>query len=339
MISSLLVLLMVTIFFSLMVGFSKVPFSSVLGALMKPVPFLGQTLGLSNPNDIELIIIKEIRLPRVLAGALIGSGLALAGTVFQGVFRNPMADPYVLGVSSGAALGAALAIVMRLGYTALGVYSVSILSFLIATLTVFAVYGLAKVGSRAPVITLLLSGVAVSIFLSSLVSLLQVFSGWELHRLVYWMMGGFSYIEWADVLVVFPLISIGTLVTYLFSRDLNIMTLGDEEAQHLGVNVERSRKILLAVGSLMTAAAVSVSGLIGFVGLVIPHLTRMLVGPDHRVLIPSSFLTGGIFLVFCDTLARAISGSTELPVGIITALSGGPFFIYLLRKSRGRYAI
>ncbi|MCX6658836.1 MAG: iron chelate uptake ABC transporter family permease subunit [Candidatus Bathyarchaeota archaeon] len=290
-------------------------------------------------HDIELMIIKEIRLPRVLAGALIGSGLALAGTVFQGVFRNPMADPYVLGVSSGAALGAALAIVMRLGYSAVGVYSVSILSFLIATLTVFAVYGLAKVGSRAPVITLLLSGVAVSIFLSSLVSLLQVFSGWELHRLIYWMMGGFSYIEWADVLGVFPLITIGTLVTYLFSRDLNIMTLGDEEAQHLGVNVERSRKILLAVGSLMTAAAVSVSGLIGFVGLVIPHLTRMLVGPDHRVLIPSSFLTGGIFLVFCDTLARSISGSTELPVGIITALSGGPFFIYLLRKSRGRYAI
>ena len=339
MISSLLVLLMVTIFFSLTVGFSKVPFSSVLGALMKPLPIIGQMLGLSHPNDIELMIIREIRLPRVLAGALIGSGLALAGTVFQGVFRNPMADPYVLGVSSGAALGAALAIVMRLGYSAVGVYSVSILSFLIATLTVFAVYGLAKVGSRAPVITLLLSGVAVSIFLSSLVSLLQVFSGWELHRLVYWMMGGFSYIEWADVLVVFPLITIGTLVTYLFSRDLNIMTLGDEEAQHLGVNVERSRKILLAVGSLMTAAAVSVSGLIGFVGLVIPHLARMFVGPDHRVLIPSSFLTGGIFLVFCDTLARAISGSTELPVGIITALSGGPFFIYLLRKSRGRYAI
>ena len=208
-----------------------------------------------------------------------------------------------------------------------------------AALTVFVVYNLSKVGPRAPVVTLLLAGVAVSIFLSAIVSLIQVFSGWELHRLVYWMMGGFSYTEWKDVLGVFVPVLVGGVLVYFYARDLNIMTLGDEEAQHLGVNIESSRKILITLGSLMTAAAVSVSGLIGFVGLVIPHLTRTLVGPDHRVLIPGAFLTGATFMVLCDSAARSISSSTELPVGIITALSGGPFFIYMLRKSKGRYAM
>jgi len=312
---------------------------SVVKVLLKSTPFVGDSLGLVGPDERELMIITGIRLPRIVAAILVGAGLALAGVVFQGVFRNPMADPYVLGVSSGAALGAALAIVMRIGYSVMGVSSASILSFLVATLTVLAVYNIAKVGPRAPVVTLLLSGIAVSIFLSSLVSLIEVFSGSELHRLVYWMMGGFSYVEWRDVLGVFPLVCAGAALTYFFARDLNIMTLGDVEALHLGVSVENSRKILLALGSLMTAAAVSIGGLIGFVGLVIPHLTRMLVGPDHRILIPSGFLTGALFLVFCDTIARAVSVSSELPVGIITALSGGPFFIYLLRKSRGRYAI
>lgn len=332
-------LLALTLFASLTVGSSSLPAASVLKALLKSVPFLNEALGIVGPSEREVIIITEIRLPRILAGALVGAGLTVAGTVFQGVLRNPMADPYIIGVSSGAALGAALAIVMRLGYSMIGVNAVSLFSFLVAVLTVFVVYNLSRIGSRAPVVTLLLAGVAVSIFLSAIVSLIQVFSGQELHRLVYWMMGGFSYIEWKDAMGVLPPILVGGVLVYFYARDLNIMTLGDEEAQHLGVNVESSRKILLVLGSLMTAAAVSVSGLIGFVGLVIPHLARILVGPDHRVLIPSAFLTGAIFLVFCDAVARSISSSTELPVGIITALSGGPFFIYMLRKSKGRYAM
>jgi iron complex transport system permease protein len=314
--SALLALLLVGIFLSLNIGFSKLSAVSVLKALLKPMPFLGKALGLTGSDDKEMMIITEIRLPRILVGALAGSGLSLAGVIFQGIFRNPMADPYVIGVSSGAALGAALAIVMGIGYSVFGINTVSALSFLAATLTVLAVYNLARVGPRAPVVTLLLSGVAISIFLSSLVSLMQVFSGWELHRLVYWMMGGFTYIEWKDVFSIFPLVSVGAVLTYFFARDLNVMTLGDEEAQHLGVNVDSSRKILIAVGSLMTAAAVSVGGLIAFVGLLIPR-----------------------FLNLCDAIARGISSSAELPVGIVTALSGGPFFIYLLRKNRGRYAM
>jgi len=333
------VLLILTIFFALTVGFSRYSIVTVIKALMRSIPLVGEAAGIVGPDEKEFMIITEIRLPRVLAGALVGSGLALAGVVFQGVFRNPMADPYIIGVSSGAALGAALAIVMGIGYSLVGINTVSILAFLAATLTVLVVYNLARVGPQASVVTLLLSGVAVSIFLSAIVSLIELFSGWELHRLVYWMMGGFSYIEWDEVLGVFPLISIGAALTYLFSRELNIMTMGDEEAQHLGVNVENSRKILLALASLMTAAAVSIGGLIGFVGLVIPHLTRMFVGPDHRILMPSAFLMGAIFLVLCDAIARSITVSAEIPVGIITSLSGGPFFIYMLRKSRGRYAI
>ncbi len=337
--SSLLALLILAAFFALTVGFSKYSVMSVISALLRLVPFVGESLGIASPDGKEFIIITEIRMPRVLAGVLVGSGLALAGVVFQGVFRNPMADPYIIGVSSGAALGAALAIVMRIGYSFMGVNTVSILAFLVAVLTVLIVYNLARVGPQAPIVTLLLSGIAVSIFLSAIVSLIQLFSGWELHRLVYWMMGGFSYIEWDEVLGILPLISVGAVLTYLFARELNIMTMGDAEAQHLGVNVENSRRVLLSLASLMTAAAVSVSGLIGFVGLVIPHLTRMLVGPDHRILMPSTFLIGAIFLVLCDAIARSITISAEIPVGIITSLSGGPFFIYMLRKSRGRYVL
>jgi len=335
----LLALFIMVVLTSLSFGYSKVPLDVVVRALLKSMPFIGESIDSTGLENRDFIIITEIRLPRVLAGALVGSGLAISGAIFQGVFRNPMADPYVIGVSSGAALGASLAIIFRIGYSVLGVNSTSIMAFIAATATVMAVYNLAKVGRHAPVVTLLLSGVAVSIFLSSIVSLIQVFSGWEMHRLVYWMMGGFSYIEWKDVLGILPLISAGAVITYFYSRDLNVMTLGDEEAQHLGVNVESSRRVLLGLGSLMTAAAVSIGGLIGFVGLVIPHLSRILVGPDHRTLLPSSFISGGMFLVFCDTVARAASTSYELPVGIITAMSGGPFFIYMLRKSRGKYSM
>ncbi|MGQ9543035.1 MAG: FecCD family ABC transporter permease [Candidatus Bathyarchaeia archaeon] len=342
--NSLIILTLLTLFAlailaSLSFGFSKVPLETVVKALLKSTPLLGDYFGVSGLDERDLIIVTEIRLPRVLACALVGSGLALSGAILQGIFRNPMADPYVIGVSSGAALGAAMAIVLRIGYSFMGINSTSIMAFITATTTVMLVYNLAKIGRHAPVVTLLLSGLAVSIFISSIVSLIQVFSGWEMHRLVYWMMGGFSYIEWKDVFGILPLISVGAVLTYLYSRDLNVMTLGDEEAQHLGVNVESSRRVLLSLGSLMTAAAVSVGGLIGFVGLVIPHLARILVGPDHRILLPSSFLSGGIFLVCCDTIARAASGSYELPVGVITAMSGAPFFIYMLRKSRGKYSM
>jgi len=336
---TLTVVLMLTIVFSLNVGFAQIPFPTVLGILTKRVPFLGSLVGSPNISYVEETIILQIRMPRVLAGALVGAALAAAGVVYQGIFKNPMADSYILGVSAGAAVGASLAIVLGLGYTLFGVSTLPISAFAGSLIAVFVVYSISRVGSRVPVTTLLLSGIAVSIFLSAIVAVLQVIAGGKLHVIVFWLMGGFSYVEWKDVWAILPIICFGTAVTYFYARDLNIFSFGEETAQHLGVNVERVKKFLLILGSLVTAAAVSISGLIGFVGLIIPHMTRILIGPDHRILLPTSTIVGATFLVLCDAAARVIVSPVELPVGVITALSGGPFFIYLLRKKKESYAV
>lgn len=338
-VTGLMALLGLATILSLAVGFAKIPVSRIVGMLVNEVPILGGLLGNSSFPESERAIVTQIRLPRILAGILVGASLATSGAVFQGIFRNPMADPYVLGVSSGAALGAALAIVLRIGFTFFGIDTVPIMAFIGALAATLTVYNIARVGARTPVVTLLLSGIAVSIFLSAIVSILQVVAGWELHTLVFWLMGGLSYAKWKDVWAILPLVCLGVPLSYVFARDLNVLALGEEEAQHLGVDVEKSRKILIVLASMLTAAAVSISGLVGFVGLIVPHLTRILVGPDHRILIPSSLLTGAIFLVSCDALARVVFVPAELPVGIITALSGGPLFIYLLRKKKESYSL
>jgi iron complex transport system permease protein len=335
----LTVALTLIIILSLNVGFAQIPFPTVLKILAKRMPFLGSLVDSSNVSYVEETIIIQIRMPRILAGALVGAALAAAGVVYQGIFRNPMADPYVLGVSAGAAVGASLAIVLGIGFTLLGVSTVPILAFAGSLMAIFAVYNISRVGSRVPVTTLLLSGIAVSIFLSAIVAVLQVVAGERLHVIVFWLMGGFSYVEWKDIWAILPLICLGTAVIYFYARDLNIFALGEDTAQHLGVDVEKVKKLLLVFGSLVTAAAVSVSGLIGFIGLMIPHITRILIGPDHRILLPTSIIVGASFLVICDAVARVIVSPVELPVGVITALSGGPFFIYLLRKKKESYAI
>lgn len=335
----LTVVLIFTIILSLNVGFAQIPFSTVLKILAKRMPFLGNLVDSSNVSYVEETIIIQIRMPRILAGALVGAALAAAGVVYQGIFKNPMADPYVLGVSAGAAVGASLAIVLGIGFTLLGLSTVSISAFAGSLIAVFVVYNVSRVGSRVPVTMLLLSGIAVGIFLSAIVAVLQVIAGEKLHTIVFWLMGGFSYVEWKDVWAILPLICLGTVVIYFYARDLNILALGEETAQHLGVDVEKVKKLLLVFGSLVTASAVSISGLIGFIGLVIPHITRIMIGPDHRILLPTSIIVGAIFLVICDAVARVIVSPVELPVGVITALSGGPFFIYLLRKKKESYAI
>ena len=331
--------LMLTIVLSLNVGFAQIPLHTVLWILAKRVPFLGSLVGSPNVSYVEETIIMQIRMPRVLAGALVGAALAAAGVVYQGIFKNPMADSYILGVSAGAAVGASLAIVLGIGFTFFGLSSVPITAFAGSIIAVFVVYNISRVGSRVPVTTLLLSGIAVSIFLSAIVAVLQVVAGGKLHVIVFWLMGGFSYVEWKDVWAVLPLVCFGTATTYFYARDLNILSLGEETAQNLGVDVEKVKKLLLILGSLVTAAAVSISGLIGFVGLIIPHITRILIGPDHRILLPTSTIVGATFLVICDAVARVIVSPVELPVGVITALSGGPFFIYLLRKKKESYTV
>jgi len=329
-------ILLLVFIFSLNIGFSNIPFDNILKILAKNVPILGDFVEFSGFSEVQESIIIHIRLPRVLGGALVGVALAVAGVAYQGIFRNPMADPYTIGAMGGASFGAAVAIVLGVGVALLGVNTVPIFAFIGALVSVFLVYAISREGPRVPITTLILSGLTVTIFFNALVTYLKLIAGDKLHALTFWIMGGFTYTNWTDVSTIFPLVIIGTVVVYLYARDLNILVLGEEQAQHLGVELEKVKKILLAAGALITAAAVSISGLIGFVGLIIPHLTRILIGPDHRILLPTSAIVGASFMMICDALARVIIAPTELPVGVITAVTGGPFFIYLLRrKSRG----
>lgn len=283
------------------------------------------------------VIVFTLRLPRVVAAALVGGALAVAGVVFQGLLQNPLADPYIIGTSGGAALGATIALSLPVQALWFGFGLVPVLAFAGAMLAVLLVYNIARVGARAPVVTLLLAGFATSSMLAAVMSFLMLVSGATLRRIILWTMGGLAVSGWSQVAIVAPLVLGAMLVAGLFARDLNAFLLGEEEAAYLGVNVERRKLTLLLLGSLLTGAAVSLSGLVGFVGLVIPHVARLVLGPDHRLLLPASALVGAAFLVLADLLARSLLAPTEIPVGIVTALIGAPFFIYLLRRSKREY--
>ena len=280
------------------------------------------------PSSHETIVV-DVRWPRIFLEILVGAALATSGCTMQGLFRNPMASPYTLGIASGAAFGAALAIVLELPF-----YALPALAFLLALVTVFIVYRIAGARGGTPMETLLLAGLAVGSFFSALVSFMLYIAGEKLAGIVFWLMGGFWASDWDRVFIALPLILLGTGGILLFSRDLDLMLLGDEQAQSLGVDTERVKTILLVLSSLTTAAAVCVTGVIGFVGIIVPHLMRILVEPGHRLLLPTSCLVGAILLICTDTLARAVIQPTEIPVGIITALLGVPFFVYLLRRRK-----
>lgn len=339
---SLAVLLFATIVVSINIGFAQIPFPTVFKVLVESIPGVNQLQLFHDIPKTEETILLQIRLPRILAGVLVGSALAGSGVAFQATFRNPMADPYVLGVSAGAAAGGASAIILGLGRSFLGPNAISIVAWAGALLSSFLVYYIARVGGRTPVMTLLLAGIAVSIFLSAVVTLLIVLSNpytSELQVLVFWLLGSVANASWGEVWAAFPPIAVGLFLMTLFSRQLNVMLLGDDEAQHLGVETEKVKRRTLIIASIVTASAVAVGGIIGFVGLMIPHIMRILVGPDHRVLMPASILAGAIYLVFFDSLARVIYSPAEFPVGVITAMVGGPFFMYLLKKKKGEYAL
>ena len=279
-------------------------------------------------------IVWSLRLPRVLLGLLIGASLALAGSTFQGLLRNPLADPFTIGVSSGAATGATIAIFLNRLSGLHFPHMIPLFAFTGALMAIFFVYNLAKIGGQIPVATLLLAGVVVSSFLSAVISLLMVFAGENMQGIFFWLSGGLMMRSWTEIGFVMPYLLLGFCLLFAYARELNILLLGEEAALHLGVRVDFTKKLLLVTASLLTAAAVSVSGMIGFVGLIIPHAVRMLSGPDHRVLLPASALVGGIFMVWADVAARTVMAPQEIPVGIITAFIGAPFFIYLLRKKK-----
>jgi iron complex transport system permease protein len=272
------------------------------------------------------VIVARLRLPRIALGATVGFALGTAGTVMQGFFRNPMADPSIIGVSTGAAVGAVAVVVFPLTVP----FSLQWAAFAGALVAAFGVYLVASEGGRTPVATLLLAGVAVQTFLGAVISFMLLHAGDSLERAVYWLMGHLHNASWGKVGVVLVVAVPGFVLLFAYARDLNVLLLGEDDAHALGIEVERTKRVLLVAASVLTAAAVSVAGVIGFVGLVVPHVMRLLVGPDHRVLLPTSALAGAAFLVATDTAARM--GPAELPVGIVTAALGAPFFLYLLRE-------
>lgn len=327
-------LLIGAVLVALAVGAAHIPPGTAVAIILGKVPLLSKlTLSKSWPLGYETILF-QVRLPRVVLAIVVGAALGTAGAVYQALFKNPMADPYIVGVSSGAGLGMALAVILKLNQSFLGLFAIPLCAFTGAVLATALVYQLAKVGGRVPVSSLLLAGIAVSLTLAALMSFLAVIGGKDLQTIVFWLMGGLWTANWDHVRIALPLVLLGTAVCFLYVRELNVLLLGEEKAQYLGVEAEKVKKILLAAASLVVAAAVSVSGLIGFMGLMTPHIVRLIVGPDHRLLLPATFLSGAIILLVTDTFARTVVAPVEVPVGVVTALLGGPFFIFLLRRKR-----
>lgn len=347
----LLCLLVVTVVWSVTIGPVQIPTLVVVKAMLNAVsvpvsvhlepvrlattighaPWLTFDVSFVHPFGFPVsrskqVIVTRIRLPRIVLAAVVGFALASAGTVMQGFFRNPMADPSIIGVSSGAAVGAVATIVFSLSIP----FGLQGIAFLSALITAFVVYLIATKNGRTPVATLLLAGVAVQTFLGAVVSYMLLQAGESINTVLHWLMGDLAHASWNDVTVSLVISLFAFAVLCVFTRDLNVLLLGEEDARTLGIDVKRTKRVLLAVSSLVTAAAVSVAGVIGFVGLVVPHMLRLLVGPDHRILLPTSAIAGAIFLVATDTIAR--SGVAQLPVGIVTSALGAPFFLYLLRQ-------
>jgi iron complex transport system permease protein len=325
----LFLLLGLVIVLATSVGSVKIPLSDTWRILIDRLPFVHLT---ANWSSGAQIIIWDIRLPRVLLAGTVGMALSVAGATYQGLFRNPMADPYLIGVAQGSALGAVIGFLLPV--TGLGVtYGlIPALAFAGALVSVMVVYALARVGKTLPMSTLILAGVALGALLGAVVAYLTITSGQVMRSIMFWLSGSFALSQWSELQLVLPITLIGSCFILLFGRPLNIMQLDEEQAQQLGVNVERLKLVLLVVATLITAAAVSFVGIIGFVGIIIPHAVRLIWGPDYRFLLPLSMLCGAIFLILGDLLARTMLAPTEIPIGVITALAGAPFFLYLLRR-------
>lgn len=298
---------------------------------------LASKLGLTNtipnwPNSYDTILF-QIRIPHAILIMLTGAALASSGAVYQGLFRNPLADPYLIGVASGAGLGAVLGMSLHWPNNLTGMFTIPAMAFIGAMVTVFLVYRLARMGRSTPTTSLILAGVAVSAFASALTSLLMLRSNEELRRAISWLLGGSLVGGWQPVIAVMPYLLIGFIVLGFSGYTLNVLQFGDEQAQQLGIPVEKRKRIIIIAASLVTGAAVAFSGIIGFVGLIIPHILRLVWGLDYRRIIGLSLLGGGAALLLADLFARTLIAPEVLPVGIMTALAGGPFFLWILRRS------
>ncbi|MCM3741941.1 iron ABC transporter permease [Oceanobacillus luteolus] len=325
--------------FLLFAALFAISIGSVYVPIMDIIKIVGrEAFNLPIGSDVESMyvsIVYDIRLPRVILAGLVGASLAIAGAAFQGLLRNPLAEPYILGVSSGASVGAVSTLFFGISLPVIGIYTLPFLSILTALATILIVlYFARKIDRTMRVETIILTGIIFSSFLGAFISLIIALTGDELQQIIGWLLGSVSMRGWKYVGIILPFFILGSLLLLLNAKELNAMSLGEERAQHLGVDVEKRKLLILLAGSVLTGAAVAVSGTIGFVGLVIPHLTRKLWGPDHTHLLPLSMMIGAGFLILTDLLSRTIISPQVLPVGVITALVGAPVFAFILIRQR-----
>ncbi len=328
---ALLILLGATLLISLGTG-------PVRYTILEILSVIGGRFGLGDRSAVSstaTIIIWDLRLSRSVLAAVVGAALAMSGAAFQGLFRNPLADPFVIGASSGAALGAALAISLHLVIPVAGLSSVPAAAFIGSVLSVLLVYALSSAGTASPpTVSLLLAGTALSSLLSAMVSFIMVMRDSDLHQVFFWLLGGFGGSNWGHLASILPYVIPGVAVLFLLSRPLDVLSFGEESAKTMGVSVTTTRLLTVVAASLATAAAVAVSGIIGFIGLLAPHAARLIFGPSHRTLMPASALIGALLLVIADMFARTVLAPVELPVGVLTSMIGAPFFLFLLRTRR-----
>ncbi|MBP6429053.1 MAG: iron ABC transporter permease, partial [Bacteroidales bacterium] len=282
-------------------------------------------------DENSLYIIQHLRLPRVIMCVLSGAGLAVCGAAYQAIFRNPLSDPYTLGISSGAALGAAIAIVLGLDVF---FFSIGGFAFSFALLTVFIIIRISSVGNRLHITTLLLAGISINFLIAAIISIIMVVNQDSMDKIIFWTMGSLSGSKFSDIAIVLPFVLIGIVIIRIYARELNALLTGNDTARSLGVNVERTKKLILFFSTLMIGVIVSYCGVIGFVGLIVPHIIRLLVGSDNRRIIPFSIFGGMIFMLVADIISRTAIAPSELPIGSITAVVGAPFFIYLLYNAK-----
>ena len=318
-----------------LVLFAALLLSLAIGSVFLSPRELWDTL-VGQGSEISTSILWKIRLPRTILIALTGAALGGSGATYQGLFRNPLADPFLIGVASGAALGAVIAMSVRWPYSFWGLLAVPMAAFFAALLTVFIVYNLARVGQTVPTTNLILAGVAFSSFATALTSFLMIRSTNEVRRALGYLLGGASQAGWTAILAITPYLVIGLGILLVSGHALNLLQFGDDQAQQLGLNVTRTKRILLTASSLATAAAVAFSGIIGFIGLIVPHVMRLWFGPDYRRLLPLSILGGAAALLVADVVARIVLAPQEIPVGIVTSLVGAPFFLWVLRRSKNQ---
>src|SRR5512136_1025463 len=324
-------LLIAAIVLSAAIGAVPIPPWDVTRIIASRLPFVHVTP--TWPDTYETTLF-DIRLPRTVLILLAGAALSGSGAAYQGLFRNPLADPYIIGVASGAGLGAVIAMGLHWPATVLGALVIPIAAFVGAMITVGVVYGLARVGRATPVSTLILAGVAIGSFTTAVTTFLMLSSQAELRRAIAWMLGGFAFGGWMPVLAILPYIMVGLILLALMGRALNVLQFGDDQAQQLGLRVDHVKLLVVIAASLTTAAAVAFAGIIGFVGLAVPHVIRLLWGGDYRRLIPLSIIAGAALLLLADILARTIIAPQEVPLGVVTAMFGAPFFLWVLRRTK-----